>query len=412
VNTLNSTTITVNKDFSDDSTDSVAVALDCGAGVTVTAQGGDDMASESDPVEFTVEGFVTETRCDASETEPDGYTKDETDCQDIDPNAPDALDRECTIVNTKDRNGGGGGGGDPEPSSTTIVVKKDFQPDNPSAEVAVSLDCGPGVTVTAQGGDNTASESDPVEFTVDGFAASTRCDASEGLAPLGYTKDESDCQDVDPNDPDAADRECTIVNTLLPRTPDAPQPPVIDTQGNCLTRPVLAFVRGERIKKVVFFLDNKRIGADKRADRQGRFTTRIDRRKLSAGKHRLSALVRFFGTKRTYRLGVKIKRCIDKTAPKKIKTTKGAARACPASPFLAYVKGGTISSVEFRLNGELLEKVTVADWKKRYGVLIDPASLEAGENEITALVKFISSSKTEPRELTRRLPSCETNGAG
>ena len=165
------------------------------------------------------------------------------------------------------------------------------------------------------------------------------------------------------------------------------------------------------LSAAILVVNNVRdIDSDKRADRQGRFTTRIDRRKLSDGKHRLSALVRFFGTKRTYRLGVKIKRCIDKTVPKSIKMTEGAGRACPASPFLAYVKGGTISSVEFRLNGELLEKVTVADWKKRYGVLIDPASLGAGENEVTALVKFISSSNTEPRELTRRVPPCEGTG--
>ena len=142
-------------------------------------------------------------------------------------------------------NPGGGpnnpGGGGSDPSSTTITVNKDFQPDNPAGEVAVSLDCGSGVTVTVQDGDSTASESDPVTFTVDGLTSSTRCSATEGAAPLGYAKDESDCTNFDPH----SKTSCTIVNRLLPRTPDAPLPPVINTEGDCLTRPVLAFIRGE-----------------------------------------------------------------------------------------------------------------------------------------------------------------------
>ena len=45
-------------------------------------------------------------------------------------------------------------------------------------------------------------------------------------------------------------------------------PPVIDETGNCLRRPVLAFVRGKRIKKVVFFLDGEKIDRTKRVRRE------------------------------------------------------------------------------------------------------------------------------------------------
>ena len=52
--------------------------------------------------------------------------------------------------------------------------------------------------------------------------------------------------------------------------------------------------------------------------------------------------------------------------------------------------------------------MSVADWKKRYGVEIDPASLGSGENTLEATVRFIKSSKTDPRELTKQLPSCDS----
>jgi hypothetical protein len=400
VNTLNSATITVKKDFSDNSTDSVTVSLDCGAGVTVTAQGGDNTASEADPVEFTVDGFTASTRCDASETAPAGYTKDESDCQDVDPNAAAAADRECTIVNTKNPGGGGGGGGGGD-DSTSITVDKDFSDDS-GGEVTVTLDCGTATVTTVDG---TATETDDAEFTVTGLDGDDTCTASEGAAPDGYTKNETDCMNFDPE----SKTSCTIVNTLVARVPNAPVPPVIDTEGNCLRRPVLAFVRGKAITKVVYELDGDRIGVVRRADREGRFGVRVDRRNLAPGKHELRATVHLIpGMKtRVVVLSVTVKPCLDKKAPKKIKT-KGLSRtsACPASAFLAFVKGDTISSVTYRLNGQRLAKVEVADWKLRYAVKIGPAVLGSGTNTLEAVVRFIASAEKDPVTLSKNLPSC------
>ena len=44
--------------------------------------------------------------------------------------------------------------------------------------------------------DNTATETDDAEFKVDGFTPGDTCDASEGSAPAGYSKNESDCQNL------------------------------------------------------------------------------------------------------------------------------------------------------------------------------------------------------------------------
>ena len=57
--------------------------------------------------------------------------------------------------------------------------------------------------------DDTATESDDAEFKVEGFTPGDTCDASEGSAPAGYSKNESDCQDLVLG----TDTSCQIVNT-------------------------------------------------------------------------------------------------------------------------------------------------------------------------------------------------------
>ena len=66
------------------------------------------------------------------------------------------------------------------------------------------------------------------------------------------------------------------------------------------------FVRGKRIKRVVFFLDGEKIARVTKADAQRRFGTRIDRRTLGDGDHKLQAKVFFFKTKKTYLLSLKL----------------------------------------------------------------------------------------------------------
>ena len=185
-NTLNSTTITVDKDFSDNNAGTVTVSLTCDSG-TVTNT--DPTATETDDAEFKVDGFTPGDTCDASEgSAPAGYTKDESDCQ----NLVLGTDTSCKITNTL--------------NSTTITVDKDFS-DNNAGTVTVSLTCDSG-TVTNT--DPTATETDDAEFKVDGFTPGDTCDASEGSAPAGYTKDESDCQNLVLG----TDTSCKITNTL------------------------------------------------------------------------------------------------------------------------------------------------------------------------------------------------------
>ena len=100
------------------------------------------------------------------------------------------TDTSCQIVNT---------------TTTTITVDKDFSDDG-SGQVTILLTCESG-TVTDT--DNTATESDDAEFKVDGFTPGDTCDASEGPAPTGYSKNESDCQDLVLG----TDTSCQIVNT-------------------------------------------------------------------------------------------------------------------------------------------------------------------------------------------------------
>ncbi len=177
-------TITVDKDFSDDGSGEVTITLTCESG-TVTDT--DNTATEGDDAEFSVSGFTSGDTCDASEgTAPAGYSKNESDCQDL----VLGTDTSCQIVNT---------------TTTTITVDKDFS-DNGSGEVTVTLTCDSG-TVTNT--DNTATEGDDAEFKVDGFTPGDTCDASEGAAPAGYSKDESDCEDLVLG----TDTSCQIVNT-------------------------------------------------------------------------------------------------------------------------------------------------------------------------------------------------------
>jgi hypothetical protein len=89
-NTLNSTTFSVGRKFTDGSTRTVAVSLTCDSG-TVDPAGG--TAREGSPALFTVTGFTADATCTATTIKaPSGY-RSETACQKV------RLDaRECTIV--------------------------------------------------------------------------------------------------------------------------------------------------------------------------------------------------------------------------------------------------------------------------------------------------------------------------
>jgi hypothetical protein len=176
---------TVYKDYSDDNTDSVSVALTCSSGTVTNSP---QWAREGVPAQFTIEDASAGATCTATETSvADGYTKDESACQ----NRP--LDSSCTIVNTAD-----------QPISNGFTVYKDFS-DNNTASVSIELSCTSGVVLNTP---QWASESSPAQFTIEGASAGSTCIATETSVAAGYTKDESDCL----NQP--LDGACTIVNTL------------------------------------------------------------------------------------------------------------------------------------------------------------------------------------------------------
>ncbi|MEO7200207.1 MAG: IPTL-CTERM sorting domain-containing protein, partial [Dokdonella sp.] len=92
-NTLDSNTIVVNKDFIPDSTATVPVELTCSSGTVTTTPLN---ASESSPAVFTVTSASPGTTCTATETVPNGYTAEQTDCASV------ALGGSCTITNRSD----------------------------------------------------------------------------------------------------------------------------------------------------------------------------------------------------------------------------------------------------------------------------------------------------------------------
>jgi hypothetical protein len=90
-NTLNSTTFSVGRTFTDGNTISVAVRLTCDSGTVDPARA---TAREGSPAVFTVTGFTAGATCTAITIKaPSGYNRDETACQSVQLDA-----RECTIV--------------------------------------------------------------------------------------------------------------------------------------------------------------------------------------------------------------------------------------------------------------------------------------------------------------------------
>jgi len=187
VNTLVEGTFTVNKDFSDDSADSVSITLSCTSGTVVNNP---QSASEFSPAVFGIENFTEGTTCTATEgASPAGYVADEADCQD-----DDAINGSCTIVNTL--------------VEGTFTVNKDFSDDSTDS-VSIALSCTSG---TVTNNPQSASEAAAAVFAIEGFSADTTCTATEGASPAGYVADETDCQDDD-----AINGSCTIVNRPVER---------------------------------------------------------------------------------------------------------------------------------------------------------------------------------------------------
>ena len=103
VNTLNATTFTVNKDFSDDYAGEVTVSLVCKGPPTPTVVAVDTKASESDAATFTVSGFTTGATCVATESPiPTGYDGMGTPPGSCETTLSVGVAPSCTIFNVAD----------------------------------------------------------------------------------------------------------------------------------------------------------------------------------------------------------------------------------------------------------------------------------------------------------------------
>jgi hypothetical protein len=199
-----------------------------------------------------------------------------------------------------------------------------------------------------------------------------------------------------PGTPAPAVREC-----------GKPEEPEMDgDRDGCVLRPVNARVRGRYIDRVVFDLDGRRLRTVSRPDREGVFGVTVQRRNLSAGKHVLRAKV--FFKRRAHRrpelLTLRFTRCLRTSKPKQLEATPRPD--CGARRFLAWVRGDRIRRVAFGLDGDRLRTVSVADWRGRYGVTIDPAELATGRHVVTARIEYVASSGLRPQTVRLRFTKC------
>lgn len=178
-------TITVNKDFSDNNAEGVSVGLTCTSG---TISETPLVATESVPAEFVVGAADPGAVCTATEVVPVGYTADQSSCVGVE------LGGSCTITNTLIPD-----------AAEVITVNKDFSDDN-TAVVSIALSCTSGTLTTTP---LNAGEGAPAMFTLTGSADGATCTATESSGPVGYIVDASDCASVAPG------ASCTIVNTLI-----------------------------------------------------------------------------------------------------------------------------------------------------------------------------------------------------
>jgi len=201
------TQFTVRKDFSDESTASVMINLVCSnAGIDQSGK----PASEANPAVFNLSDVATGNVCTATETVPDGYTPDESDC--AAKAAGPEISASCQIVNTKDS----------DPVATTFTVRKHFSDDNADA-VQILLTC---TGAMPDADTKPASEENPAVFNLSDVTEGNMCTATETDVPEGYTPDEEDCADVVA--PPSSSTSCQINNEKDDPGPTDPFPDGLD----------------------------------------------------------------------------------------------------------------------------------------------------------------------------------------
>ncbi len=180
-----------------------------------------------------------------------------------------------------------------------------------------------------------------------------------------------------------------------------------DAQGTCLLRPVNARVRGTTVREVVFSLDGRVLKRVRRPDGDGVFGVTVERTTLPRGKHVLRAKVYF--VRAAHRspelLRLAIRRCPERVASKVVKASPGTK--CGSRSFFAWVRAHRVRKVFFTLDGRRIGSDSVADWRGRYGVMVNPARLAKGRHVVAARIEFLRGSDLKHRTVRLRFRKCD-----
>lgn len=217
-----------------------------------------------------------------------------------------------------------------------------------------------------------------------------------------------------PGTPPPEPRDCSDLTEPEPE-PAPVDPPDHDPKGNepdaepeetCQLRPVNARVRGSSVRMVVFSLDGRVVRRVSRPDKEGVFGVTVERTTLPRGKHVLRAKV--FFVRRAHRepevLRLAIRRCPERVTSDVVKASPRGG--CGARPFLAWVRANRVRKVFFRLDGRKIGSDAVADWRGRYGVMVDPRQLRKGRHVVAARIEFVRGSDLEHRTVRLRFRKC------
>jgi hypothetical protein len=179
-----------------------------------------------------------------------------------------------------------------------------------------------------------------------------------------------------------------------------------DAQGTCLLRPVNARVRGTTVRQVVFSLDGRVIKRVRRPDEDGVFGVTVERTTLPRGKHVLRAKVYF--VRRAHRdpelLRLAIRRCPERVSSDVVKASPRTG--CGRHSFFAWVRAHRVRKVFFTLDGRRIGRDSVADWRGRYGVMVNPSHLSKGRHVVAAHIEFLRDSGLKDRTLRLRFRKC------
>jgi hypothetical protein len=216
-----------------------------------------------------------------------------------------------------------------------------------------------------------------------------------------------------PGTPPPEARDCSDLAEPEPE-PEPVDPPDHDTKGNtdgqpketCLLRPVNARVRGSSVRMVVFSLDGRVLRRVSRPDKDGVFGVTVERTTLPRGKHVLRAKVFFVprAHRRPEVLRLAIRRCPERVASDVVKATPRTG--CSTRPFFAWIRANRVRKVFFRLDGRKIGTDAVADWRGRYGVMVNPRRLRKGTHVVAARIEFARGSGLEHRTVRLRFSKC------